>query len=318
MLSELLALFLESLRGQSRANLRLYRQRLAVFVALYGSLSPAALSPGLVNAWYRQVDDGRRGPATLAGYRQAVKAFTAWMLREGLLTIDPARHLRAGRYISTRPRVPSDLDMSAALRVAGEWLTGSALQRRDAALFMLAVETGGRVGGLCALRLVAVHLALAQPDQNGVYAVVTASKGRDVLLEFTYISARAVLAWLEMRPGLSSSGRLFCSLSSPFGAMSSELACRGYERISRAAGVPTITSHALRHRVGTLYTQVYDPKVAALKLGHADAATTAATAIAYYYRPDRGVVSAATAALAPGREQTIHNRLPVLVTPNDS
>lgn len=303
--------FLDQLHGQSTANQRLYRQRLKYFLSTYGHMAPADLTPRHVNQWYAAINDSSRGLATLAGYRQAIKAYCAWMVREQLVSVDPARHLRAGRYISTRPRTPSEMDLLATLAIAKHWQTGTPLQRRDAALFILSTETGARVGGLCAIHLNAAQLALTAPDPNGVYALTTTSKSRELILEFTYYSGQAILSWLEVRPDQTKSTRLFCGLTPPFNNLNTELACRGYQRLSLAAGVPTITSHSLRHRIGTIYTRAYDPKIAALKLGHSDASTTAATAIAYYYRPDRAQVSAATAALAPGAQpqQTIHNRL---------
>lgn len=292
--------------GQSPANLKNYTVRLRHFLKLYGTYQPHHIEPAHINTWYREISP-EKAPATLAGYRQAVRALFNYLLRvDKRVAFNPAGHLRTGRYISTTPKIPPERDIGIVSAVAEHWqYSKKSLERRAATFWFWSLESGSRIDGLCNLLLPEFERGLRLPDGNGVYQFLTISKNKEVIIEVTQTSVHAALRWLETRPDTQKITQLLTTSRRPYNRMVTETACRDFVRISDAAKIGyTITSHQLRHRIGTMYTQTYDPKVAGMKLNHADAETTAATAIAYYYRPSRAAVSAATAALAPGRSNS--------------
>lgn len=291
--------------GQSESNVKNYKTRLRVFLHKHGHCEPKEITRSHINKWYQQlVDSGDFRPVTLSGYRQAIKGFFNWLIENGNVDINVAKHVKAGRFITPNPksRCPKEDDVKKVTEIAKEWLTSEFASKRRAACFWFwSLEGGGRVGGTCNMRLEEYLRGRDFPDENGIYQFTTWSKGKEVIFEVTEKTITATNAWLEVRPE-SDRKELMTTIWArrfPINRVVTEQACKDFKQLSQAAGLSHyITSHMLRHRLGTILTQRFDPKIAAMKLCHADAHTTAQTAIAYYYRPDRSEVSRATAMLA--------------------
>ena len=100
---------------------------------------------------------GRRGRAgaartTLARRTSAVKTFTAWAARRGLLTGDPAARLQIPKARRTLPSVlrqDQALDAMAAAKSGAQ--QGDPMALRDRLIVELLYATGIRVSELCGL-----------------------------------------------------------------------------------------------------------------------------------------------------------------------
>lgn len=96
--------------------------------------------------------------ATTAGnYLRSLKAFFTWLVDEDELERSPAARIKSPRALITPPPVLSDDDLTALLRTC----RGKAfIDRRDAALLWLLVDTGMRAGEVCNLTLDDIDLNL--------------------------------------------------------------------------------------------------------------------------------------------------------------
>lgn len=308
--------FLEQLKGQSASNRRNYCRRLQGFLALHGQKAAKDLTRAHVNTWLQLLKQKGYAEATRAGYQQALKTFLARACAaEGI--VSPADHVRVESTISKVRKEPAEDDARAAFELAWSWLwlrwhseePNSAERRHilDACVYILSFETGARLGELVALKKSTVQNALRAVDDAGVYTVVSYGKRKEVDLEFTEISAIALRRWLEVRPALRLD-RLFVTTrrsvtkadpEPSYRALRSDAMIDCFYRVCDAAKVPRHGAHGLRHRLGQLITAEYNAKLAAIKLNHADADTTAATAIAYYYKTHDREASRITAAMRP-------------------
>lgn len=305
-LNSLLPAFLDSLGGrQSRANRRNHNTRLSPFLVLHGHKSPDQVTRSDVLDWLAAIDSRGYRPATVAGYRQALKAFFGWLVRERLLEASPAENVRVGSFTSRRSKMPAESEVLRVSSLAHEWSTSEQPHKvRDAAIWLLSVGSGARLGEIRNLRRSDTMTALQRgPDEWGVYQVVSAGKTGQVLLRFGGDVADAVSHWLEVRPACrvdvlfvtTEARRSRSDPESRFRPLTRSAATRGYQRICEAAGLrKPILSHALRHRLGDRTTRRHGPKVAALLLNHKDA-DTAATAIAFYTHPVEADMSRAIA-----------------------
>lgn len=304
-LNNLLDPFLDSLGGrQSAANRRNHRTRLAPFLALHGHKHPAHISRADVRAWLQAVDQRGYRPATVSGYRQALKAFFAWLVNEGVLAESPANTVRVGAFTAGgRSKLPAEPDVERVTALAHEWLqSDQPHQVRDAAIWLLSLNSGARLGEIRNLRRSDAAAALAQgPDAHGVYRVPSAGKTGPVTLRFSGDVAHALRCWLAVRPPARVDVLFITTLArrSPSDPetrhrpLTRSAATEGYQRICIAAGIARpILSHALRHRLGDRATRQHGAKVAALILNHRDA-DTAATAIAFYSHPNEDDMSQA-------------------------
>lgn len=307
-LNDYFAEFIEQLRGQSEANRSNYIRRLRGFLRTYGALSPGDISRIEVNQWHNDLRQYGYADASLAGYIQALRAFFRYLVTEEVVATNPANHLKRPSTISPEPKAAKAEHIEAAIAAAWPMIDSDcSLDRRRAAVFFLSVESGGRAGSLNP-RLSDWQKGVERgADENGVYRIKSWSKGREVLLEVTEVTVTAVSAYIAVRPP-GSPNRLFvgsrCSRTryddeARIRPLQSRRLTRDIEEVFEAAGVPVYRTHAIRHYVGDAVYRLFGPKVAAQKLNHADAETTAATATAYYHRPRRDDVSRATAALRP-------------------
>lgn len=308
--------FLEQLKGQSTSNRRNYRRRLKGFLALHGTKEATEVTRADVNGWLQQLKERGYAEATRAGYQQALKTFLSRACAAAGV-ISPADHVRVESTISKVRKEPAEADARKTFEVAWSWLwepwqeeEPNSQERRkvlDACVYILSYETGARLGELVALKKSTVQNALRDPDDAGVYTVVSYGKRKEVDLEFTGISAAALRRWMDARPPLRLD-RLFVTTrrsvtkaddEAKYRALRSDAMIDCFYRICDAAEVPRHGAHALRHRLGQLITDEYNAKLAAIKLNHADANTTAATAIAYYYKTHDREASRITAAMRP-------------------
>lgn len=313
LINEAFQTFLEHLSGQSESNRRNYRMRLKRFLDANGTRPLVDLSAADVNRWHEGLQQRGYQEATLAGYRQALKAFMNYCLRRGWIDCSPAGHLKIGSFISKQHKLPAETAVTAAETIAYGWLRfGNTTQLRDALMFLLSVQSGPRLREIRELRLSEVTFALERgPDANGIYQVRSHGKTGEILVRFDEAVAAGLHRWLEKRPP-TQIDRLFVGLrptvtkSDPeprIRPLSRSGATKAYERISEAAGLKrTILSHALRHRLGHNATKQYGAKIAAHLLNHKDA-DTAATAIAFYHHPDQDDISRAAAEMAASSQE---------------
>src|SRR5262245_10379800 len=99
-LNETFAVFLENLQGQSACNRRNYTQRLSSFLALHGETRLGQITATDVNKWLTALEERGYQEATIAGYRQAIKSFFNFCVREGAIKVSPARHIATGSFVS--------------------------------------------------------------------------------------------------------------------------------------------------------------------------------------------------------------------------
>jgi integrase len=297
--------FLETARGQSACNRRNYEQRLRTFLALYGRKPAATVTAAEVNIWHRELEKRRLAPATLAGYRQAIKALFNYCIEVGDIIRSPAAHLAIGSFASSRAdKLPAEEAVRRVTELAWRWSSASSLcdgrhaqQVRDALIWLLSLTSGPRLGEIRNLLTADAADALRLgPDEHGVYRVPSTGKTGRVQIRFPGDVARVMETWLRLRPA-SATPECFITTrpdaTGAFRALTRSAASHIYERICAAAGVePTIFSHALRHRLGDLIARRHGPKVAAILLNHRDW-QTAATAIAFYHHPDESDASLA-------------------------
>lgn len=320
--------FMDGIAGQSATSQRNYRSRLEVFLERYGHYEPQRIQRRHVNLWHTWLLERDLAPATQAGYRQAIRAFFNWLVREEIIDRNPTDHLKIGSYLPARHKLPSETDVERITDRVVALLDGRAEARgrlmamgeheyvpyalyreaypepwrlRNAAIWLLLRGCGPRSRELMNLRLSSLNRGLERgPDSAGVYTTTSHGKTGVTILRFDERTAGALRAWLEARPGNAVADRAFVStreIRGGYKSLSRSLLAKVMNDLAHEAGVArTIYPHALRHRIGHLTTRSAGPKVAAMLLNHRDAAT-AATAIAFYHHPDEMDVSRAVMAL---------------------
>lgn len=231
-----------------------------------------ALSLPVLRAWLAAAAGAGAARTTLARRTSAIKAFTAWAARRGLLAGDPAARLQAPKAHRVLPSVlrqDQALDaMAAAKSGAGQ---GDPLALRDRLIVELLYATGIRVSELCGLDLddVDAHHRLLRVLGKG-------NKQRTV--PFGLPAAEALNAWLtDGRPALVTADSGPALL---LGARGRRLDVRQartvvHQTVAAVDGAPDMGPHGLRHSAAThLLEGGADLRVVQELLGHSSLATT--------------------------------------------
>ena len=263
-------------RGRSANTARAY---LADLRSLFGFLDErapgsglAALSLPLLRAWLAAQSASGAARTTLARRTSAVKTFTAWAVRRGLLADDPAVRLQLPRARRTLPAVLREDQAEAAMQAAGLGAEqGDPLALRDRLIVELLYATGIRVSELCGLDLDDVD-----GDRRLLRVLGKGNKERTV--PFGAPAQSALSGWLSAgRPALVTAQSGPALLLGSRGGRLDPRQARTVVHQTMAAvdGAPNIGPHGLRHSAAThLLEGGADLRVVQELLGHSTLATT--------------------------------------------
>lgn len=306
-LRQSLAAFLRSRtangRRRSAYTVRKYNSKLKGFLAEFGDVAAWQLDPEAVEVWFAALEPVY-ADATLHMVRSCLLAVLRWVSAEsgvdctGALRYVPRYDARPARVVTANEHhVRMALDLCGTLMHSAK-----AMQRRDAAVFVLAAASGQRRSGLVALRLSAMRDALAtplfEPTSGTYYTLRTVAKGRRTPLVFGEFPADCLRSYVQIRPK-TAHDRLFVELRPNHARYGEPLGERGlsgaYLRISEMLGVPPITFQQLRRLRGTQIARQFGLEMAAHTLGHAMSSGTRVVREHYYDPDDAAAVSAALA-----------------------
>jgi integrase/recombinase XerC len=260
--------------GRSAHTRRAYLgdlRSLLAFLAERGSGLDGLTLP-LLRSWLAVQAGAGAARTTLARRTSAVKAFTAWAARRGLLASDPAARLQVPKAHRTLPAVLRQDQALAAMAAAKSGSQqGNPPALRDRLIVELLYATGIRVSELCGLDVDDVDIA------NRLLRVL--GKGdKQRTAPFGEPAAEALQAWLaDGRPALVTveSGPALL-----LGVRGRRLDVRQartvvHQTVAAVAGAPDMGPHGLRHSAAThLLEGGADLRVVQELLGHSSLATT--------------------------------------------
>lgn len=263
-------------RGRSDHTRRAYLADLRSLFAFLDQRAPeaglAALSLPVLRAWLAAQASGGFARTTLARRTSAVKTFTAWAVRRGLLTDDPASRLQVPKARRTLPAVLRQDQARAAMEAADLGAEqGDPLALRDRLIVEMLYATGIRVSELCGLDIDDVD--------TGHRVVRVLGKGnKQRTVPFGSPALAALTGWLKAgRPALATPDSGPALLLGPRGRRLDPRQARTvvHQTMAAVPGAPDIGPHGLRHSAAThLLEGGADLRVVQELLGHSSLATT--------------------------------------------
>ena len=230
-----------------------------------------ALTQRAVRSWLARTlaDGGAR--STIARHTAAIRNFTSWAMREGILASDPAALLSSPR---ADQRLPSPLDESDArvlLNAArDEASAGGASQIRNWAILELTYACGLRVSEVCGLDISSLN-------REALTVRVVGKGNKERVVPYGPPAADALDHWLVRgRPQLAgerSGDALF--LGDKGGRIDPRVVRSMVHKMAARAGVHDIAPHGLRHSTATHLLQGgADLRAVQEMLGHSSLSTT--------------------------------------------
>jgi integrase/recombinase XerD len=259
-------------RGLSRHTLEAYARDLADFAEFArrrGIDEPSGVRRATVTLYLLALRRGGLAPPSVARRLAAIRGWTGFLLREGLVADDPAADVMPAR----RPRpLPKVLTVGEVERLLAQPVGDGPVVLRDRAILELLYAAGLRVGELVALDVGDVHLAAEY-----VRCVGKGSKERVVPIGTHAV--RALQRYLtHARPALAARRRAVPALflNRRGGRLSRQSVWNLLRACARSAGIRRpIGPHTLRHSFAThLLEGGADLRAVQEMLGHASVATT--------------------------------------------
>jgi integrase/recombinase XerC len=263
-------------RGRSEHTRRAYLGDLRSLFGFLGERAPGAslaeLSVPLLRSWLAAQAGAGAARTTLARRTSAVKTFTAWASRNGLIDVDPATRLQVPKARRTLPAVLRQDQARDAMDAATSGAQqGDPLALRDRLIVELLYATGIRVSELCGLDVDDVDSA-----RRLLRVLGKGNKQRTV--PFGEPALRALDAWLaEGRSALANAESGAALLLGTRGKRLDPRQARTvvHQTMAAVAGAPDIGPHGLRHSAAThLLEGGADLRVVQELLGHSTLATT--------------------------------------------
>ncbi|MDY3127784.1 MAG: tyrosine recombinase XerC [Corynebacterium sp.] len=263
--------YLELVQGKSPATVKGYVSDLRGLAQSTPHFSAFTLSH--LRSWLALAVGEGKSLATIARRVAAAKAYSAWAVRNGLISTDVAAKLVTPKNNQHLPKVLTQTEMEEALE--------SPESIRDRAILEFFYATGVRVAELCGLDL-------SDLDLHRQTARVTGKGDKQRVVPFGRPALEALSTWLDVRPtyltknadtsgtdesALVSSASTGVETALFLGARGRRIDPRQVRRIVQAnAGV---SPHALRHSAAThLLEGGADLRVVQELLGHSSLQTT--------------------------------------------
>ncbi len=263
-------------RGRSEHTCRAYLADLRSLFAFLDQRAPGAgldgVSLPLLRAWLAAQATAGAARTTLARRTSAVKTFTAWAARRGLLSADPAARLQVPKARRTLPAVLRQDQALAAMSAADLGAEqGDPLALRDRLIVEMLYATGIRVSELCGLDVDDV-------DTGRRLLRVLGKGNKQRTVPFGRPAQAALDSWLSSgRPALATPDSGPALLLGPRGRRLDPRQARTvvHQTVGAVPGAPDIGPHGLRHSAAThLLEGGADLRVVQELLGHSSLATT--------------------------------------------
>jgi integrase/recombinase XerC len=263
-------------RGRSDHTRRAYLGDLRSLFDFMAERAPGrgldGLSLPLLRAWLADQAAAGAARSTLARRTSAVKTFTAWAARRGLLATDPAIRLQVPK---SRRTLPAVLRQDQALEAMSAAESGARqkdpLALRDRLIVELLYATGIRVSELCGLDIDDV-------DQSRRVLRVLGKGNKQRTVPFGEPALAALQDWLTVgRPALATAESGPALLLGARGRRLDPRQARTvvHQTVAAVDGAPDIGPHGLRHSAAThLLEGGADLRVVQEMLGHSSLATT--------------------------------------------
>ncbi|OBF51493.1 tyrosine recombinase XerC [Mycolicibacterium monacense] len=263
-------------RGRSDHTRRAYLGDLRSLFAFVDERTPGAdlgsLTLPVLRAWLSAQAAAGTARTTLARRTSAVKTFTAWAVRRGLMASDPATRLQMPKARRTLPAVLRQDQARDALDAANSGAQqGDPLALRDRLIVEMLYATGIRVSELCGLDIDDV-------DTSRRLLRVLGKGDKQRTVPFGEPAEQALRAWLTSgRPALATAESGPALLLGARGRRLDPRQARTvvHETVGAVAGAPDIGPHGLRHSAAThLLEGGADLRIVQELLGHSTLATT--------------------------------------------
>lgn len=208
--------------------------------------SPQTCSPSHIKSFLSWLQSRGVRATSISTYFRSIRAFFNWLVAEGLREESPAAKIPQVKPAETLPRTVTEEHFLAAIKTLD---TSKFHDLRNMALFLLAYDTGARLGELISLRV-------GQVDLENRVAKVMGKGGRERLIVFgqkTALFLRKYLTQRMLRFNTVLRPEDFLFVFKNGSPLSARYVLRAWHRAQKRAGLAVLPFHGLRHGFARLW-----------------------------------------------------------------
>jgi len=253
-------------RGLSVHTLAAYRRDLAKLAAAFPGRQLESLQDVELRRQAMRLHGQGLSPRSLARTLSAWRAFYRWLVKRGVIAVDPCLGLKAPKRPRSLPKALRPEQAQALLDAPAE----DALALRDRAMFELFYSSGLRLG-----ELVALDVASGVELADGLITV-TGKRGKTRSVPVGSKAREAIAAWLEKRAVFAAADETALFVSRRGTRLTPRAVELRLARWAKRSGLSQhVHPHMLRHSCAShLLQSSGDLRAVQEMLGHASIATT--------------------------------------------
>ena len=257
-----------SQRGLSPVTINNYQRHLNEFIDLLTEQqikSWQVLDTHQVRLLAKQLNQNGIKARSIATKLSALRSFLEYMVKNSLLTFNPAKGVSAPKLDKPLPKNISVDDMDQLLDIDGD----DPLTLRDHCMMELMYSSGLRLSELVNINLGDIKLSAKE-------IMVTGKGSKQRLLPITKAAIETMQLWLKVRPGFAEPGEQALFLSKQKKRISTRSVQMRMEKWGLEQSLPShVNPHKLRHSFAThMLESSGNLRAIQTLLGHADLATT--------------------------------------------
>jgi integrase/recombinase XerC len=227
---------------------------------------PAAIDTLLLREWLGDLHDRKLGPATIRRKVSALRSFFAFLLRRGVVPLNPAKLIRSPKAPKHLPRVPTEEQTARLLDGVASGALDRPFPERDRVIFEFLYGCGLRVSEL-------VGLNLDDADRSEQWLRIRGKGRKERMVPFSGEAAAALEAYLGVRKIGEEQALLLNFRGGRLTARGVSLILKLYARVLE--GDSSLHPHLLRHAFAThLLSSGADLRAIQELLGHSQLSTT--------------------------------------------
>jgi site-specific recombinase XerD len=203
----------------------------------------------------------RHKTATINQHVAALRSFFNFLYNNGFISESVITNLKPlSKPFLRAPEVPKRAAILKLFRMVD---TSNDRGKRDFAILQLFVQCGLRLSEVASIELDDIDIS----ERKGTLSIIASKSGIERKIHLNKTARHAIKAYLEVRPTLRDTNKLFISqLNRPLSPRSIYHLTKKY---LEAAGMPHLSCHSLRHLFATnLYNRHKDILLVKEALGH--------------------------------------------------
>lgn len=250
-----------------------YRRDIESFCVFLSGRFDCSVEPNVVThldirAYLSHLSDAKYARRTIARRISSLRSFYKYLLREGIVTVNPLLKTRSPKLEKKLPAFLDEIEINELLNLPDN----TPLGKRDRAILELLYATGCRVSELVALKLNKI-------DLGNLFVLLLGKGNKERIVPIGYKCADVITVYYQERSLIMRNHGIvhdFIFVNSRGGALTDRSVRRILEKyISALAIKKNVSPHTIRHTFAThLLEHGADLRVVQELLGHANLSTT--------------------------------------------